>query len=187
MRHGATEWTGSRYCGQTDLPLHEAGRAQVRETAAYLRQNHDGLAIVASPLRRARETAAIVGEALHRPILVDPDLREVDFGEVEGTAFSDLQARWPAIAAILGTGQLAIDWPKGESWAGLQQRTSAAWARLAVTPTDVLVVTHGFPVRLILDLALGDGAPQTRPFLHPAHLCVLESGPPWRLGEVWPG
>jgi broad specificity phosphatase PhoE len=186
MRHGATEWTGSRYCGKTDLPLDEAGRRQVRATAAHLRQNHEALAIVASPLRRARETAAIVGEALNRPIVVDPDLREVDFGEVEGIVFGDLQARWPAIAGVLGAGRLAIDWPGGESWSHLQQRTSAAWSRLTGAHSDTLVVTHGFPVRLILDLALGSGPGQPRPFLQPAQLCVLEPGPPWHLGEIWP-
>jgi probable phosphoglycerate mutase len=186
MRHGATEWTGTRYCGKTDLSLQEAGRTQIRAAAAHVRQNYQGVAILASPLRRARETAAIVGEALNRPIAVDPDLREVDFGDVEGTAFGDLKARWPAIAGVLGTGRLAIDWPGGETWAGLQQRTRAAWSRLAAADTDLLVVTHGFPVRLILDLALGSGPPQPRPFLHPAQLCVLEPGPPWRLAEIWP-
>lgn len=187
MRHGATEWTGSRYCGKTDLPLQEGGRTEVRAAALYLQQKLPaGTAIIASPLRRARETAAIVGETLKRPIIVDPDLREVDFGDVEGAVFTDLKARWPAIAGVLAAGRLDIDWPGGESWARLEQRTSDAWARLAAFGTDVLVVTHGFPVRLFLDQALGNHAPQPRPFLRPAQLCVLEPGPPWRLGEIWP-
>lgn len=120
---------------------------------------------------------------MNQTIRLDPALREIDFGEVEGALFTDLQTRWPAIAASLEGGRLAIDWPGGERWDQLVVRAQDAWTRLAASETDLMVVTHGALVRVILHLALGDHV-QLR-LLQPAQCCVLQ-GPPWGIVELWP-
>ena len=64
LRHGQTEHTPERrYSGRNDLPLSRTGRAEAEAAAA--RAAELGIeVIVASPLRRTRETAEIVAAAL---------------------------------------------------------------------------------------------------------------------------
>src|SRR5690242_8696605 len=84
VRHGETDWNAEgRLQGQTDRPLNEYGRRQARELAERLAG--DGVvAIYASDLSRAKETAEIVGGRLGLPVVVDPDLRERNWGTWEG-------------------------------------------------------------------------------------------------------
>src|SRR6476659_10216608 len=80
VRHGETDWNAAgRLQGHTDRPLNDYGRTQAKRLAEQLAG--DGIAaIYASDLSRARETA----ESLGLPVLVDPDLREKNWGSWEG-------------------------------------------------------------------------------------------------------
>ena len=60
-----------------DPTLTELGRTQARRLARWLRHEHLD-AIVSSPLRRARETADVVGDQLGIDVEVDDELREYD-------------------------------------------------------------------------------------------------------------
>jgi broad specificity phosphatase PhoE len=105
VRHGATPWTGRRYLGMRDLPLSALGYRQARALGLrFARERASVQQIIASPLRRALETAyeiARLGIELH----VDSRLREVDLGDAEGLSFDDLCERWPLIAADLLRGE----------------------------------------------------------------------------------
>src|SRR3954452_24611267 len=84
VRHGETDWNAEgRLQGHTDRPLNEYGRRQAKELAARLAGGHVD-AIYASDLSRARETAEIVGERLGLTVVIDPDLRETNWGTWEG-------------------------------------------------------------------------------------------------------
>ncbi|HEV8099071.1 MAG TPA: histidine phosphatase family protein, partial [Gaiellaceae bacterium] len=62
-RHGETEWNrDGRFQGHADPPLNETGRAQAGELAAEL-ADVELAAVYTSSLRRARETAEVVGAA----------------------------------------------------------------------------------------------------------------------------
>ena len=84
VRHGETDWNADgRLQGHTDRPLSEFGRRQARQLAQELAdENLD--AIYASDLSRARETAEIVGKRLELAVVLDPALREKDWGSWEG-------------------------------------------------------------------------------------------------------
>jgi broad specificity phosphatase PhoE len=84
VRHGETDWNAAgRLQGHTDTPLNDYGRRQARELAERLAT--DGAdAIYASDLARARETAEILAERLGLTVVVDPQLREKDWGNWEG-------------------------------------------------------------------------------------------------------
>ena len=84
VRHGETDWNADgRLQGHTDRPLSDFGRRQARQLADEL-AGEDLEAIYASDLARARETAEIVGEQLGLPVVLEPDLREKDWGTWEG-------------------------------------------------------------------------------------------------------
>jgi broad specificity phosphatase PhoE len=83
VRHGETDWNAAgRLQGHTDRPLSDYGREQARRLADEL-TGEEFEAIYASDLTRARETAEIVGERLHLPVVLDPDLREKNWGTWE--------------------------------------------------------------------------------------------------------
>ena len=84
VRHGETDWNAQhRWQGHADVPLNARGREQAQRLAEELAsQGVD--AIYASDLSRARDTAEIVGERLGVPVVLDPDLREIDVGSREG-------------------------------------------------------------------------------------------------------
>jgi uncharacterized phosphatase len=94
VRHGQSEWNAQgRWQGRADPPLSELGRRQAHHAAARLGRVD---AIVASPLRRAFDTARIMAEQLGvGPVIPDADLVERDAGEWSGLTRAEIEARWP--------------------------------------------------------------------------------------------
>lgn len=96
IRHGLTDWNASkRIQGVTDIPLNEIGRAQARALANRFAQEKWDM-IFTSDLSRASETAAIIGDALSVPLKVDRRVREIHFGQLEGTDEQERTERWGA-------------------------------------------------------------------------------------------
>ncbi|MCX7803719.1 MAG: histidine phosphatase family protein [Planctomycetota bacterium] len=155
-RHGTTgpAYAG-RYVGSTDAPLSPEGR----EEAAALGRRFRGLGIekcFSSPLRRARETAEIAAGPLGVPLAVDPDLREVDFGDWEGKTFAEILAGDPAgvekWAAFAGD----FRFPGGEALRDFEARVEAAAGRLAADCCGrIAAVAHGGVVKGIVCRLLG--------------------------------
>lgn len=98
LRHGQSEWNAvRRWQGTADSPLTQLGREQAATTARVLATVRlDFTAIWTSDLRRASQTAAIIGAALGlgKPI-VDARLREADAGEWQGLTPEEIELRWP--------------------------------------------------------------------------------------------
>src|SRR3954451_10202115 len=92
VRHGETDWNAEgRLQGHTDRALNEYGRRQAHELADRL--VGDGVAaIYASDLARAKEAAEIIAARLDLPVVVDPDLRERNWGNWEGLVPSERDA-----------------------------------------------------------------------------------------------
>lgn len=145
VRHGETDWNAAgRLQGHTDRPLSSYGREQARRLAEEL-AGEEFDAIYSSDLARARETAEIVGKRLHLPVVLDPDLREKDWGNWEG---------------LTSTERLGVELV-GESTEGHEARMLASLARIAAEHPDgrVLVVTHGGSMRRVQTQALGFAMP----------------------------
>lgn len=145
VRHGETDWNAAgRLEGHTDRPLSEYGRAQARRLADEL-VGEELDALYASDLARARETAEIVGERLHLPVVLDPDLREKNWGTWEG---------------LTSTERFGVELV-GESTEQHQKRMLGALRRIAEQHPDgrVLVVTHGGSMRRVQTEALGFALP----------------------------
>lgn len=185
VRHPATPWTGLRYAGRTDLPLSVAGLRQATVLAAAIRQHVDGPALViSSPLERAATAAHRVAEAAHWPVFLDARWREVDFGAAEGATFAELSRSWPALAARLLCGEREIDWPHGEGWRTLHSRVAEAWGALLAEPDHAaVIVTHGGPIAVALELAVGERASSW--IAAPAEIIAIAVTRPRRLIARW--
>lgn len=99
LRHGETDWNKKKLLqGHTDTLLNEKGKKQVEDTVRKLADLGIRMdAIVTSPLRRARESAAITARVLGYPqerIVVEELLIERGFGEGEGMALDEMKARY---------------------------------------------------------------------------------------------
>jgi broad specificity phosphatase PhoE len=152
-RHGQTaDNAAGLILGRRDPPLSAEGEAQSRRLAAEL--SRSGLAAVwSSPLRRARDTAAVVGAAAGVVPQVLPELVESDRGRWEGRAVAQLAQEDPARHAAFVAGDADFAFPGGESLRAQAERTSAALAAVARGPLPALVVAHAGTIRAALAAA----------------------------------
>ena len=145
VRHGETDWNAvGRLQGHTDRPLSDFGRRQAQQLAEGL-DDEELEAIYSSDLARARETAELVGERLGLPVVLDPDLREKDWGTWEG---------------LTSVERDRVEFV-GESTQAHQERILGVLRRIAERHPDgrVLVVTHGGSMRRVQAAVTGFAYP----------------------------
>jgi broad specificity phosphatase PhoE len=154
-RHGETEWNRlGRWQGHADPPLNDTGRGQAEALAGELAG--DGVtAVYSSDLRRASETARIVGDRLALPVTEIPALREIDVGSWSGLTRDEVQERFPDGFARWLAGEIGHD---GETREELTARVVPAVESIAEAhPGElVLVVTHGGAIRALRRHAAGE-------------------------------
>jgi broad specificity phosphatase PhoE len=147
-RHGETDDNAARrFQGHRDPPLNDRGREQARALGELLAG--EGIReLWSSPLRRAHETAAIVGERLGLLPRVDARLMEIDVGAWAGRLYVDLEANEREAFAAWRSGSPAFRFPGGESLDEQGARVAAALREIAGTAElPVLVVCHGGVIR----------------------------------------
>lgn len=100
LRHGQTEHNvAGRMQGHVDSQLTERGLAQAAGVAPEIaRFAPDRL--ISSDLRRAVDTADVVGAACGRPVKLDPRLRETHLGEWQGRSVAEIEESWPGAIAV---------------------------------------------------------------------------------------
>lgn len=152
-RHGQTAYNREqRLQGQMESDLTALGRAQADAMGDLL---HDLIArdplapwrIVASPLRRARDTAGIIAARLGLTVELDDRLMELTVGEWEGRLRTDLARELPQAFA---NSEWAFAAPGGETYEQVMARVSA-WLADQVAEPDrhLVVVSHGIAGRLL--------------------------------------
>lgn len=159
LRHGVTEHTaGKRFSGGltgVDPALTDEGREQVLAACALLPAQVD--ALVTSPMRRTRESAAIVAERLGLEPQVEPGLAETDFGGWEGMTFGEIRDAQPE---QLDAWLASMDVPAGgtgESFRVVAERVLAARDRVLASYAGrtVVVVSHVTPIKVLVADAVG--------------------------------
>jgi probable phosphoglycerate mutase len=172
VRHGqSTHNAQARLQGQSDPELSETGRAE----AQLLRSLFTGFPperVITSDLRRAAETAAIIGFPDARR---DARFREIDVGSWAGRPLSDFPDE--ALTAWRG-GELHAE--DGESWPDLQERVGGALDELLAAGDTWVIVCHGGVVRAALSHVTGA---DPRRVAGPANasLTIMRAGEPPRL------
>lgn len=160
LRHGETALTPERRLsgsGGSDPALSETGSKQAGATAARLAADGTVRAVVSSPLRRCRETAAAAADRLGLPVEIDDELREADFGVWEGLTFAEIRARYPGEMAAWLRSPAAVPGETGEPFDAVTRRVESVRDRLLAryAGSTVLVVSHVAPLRTLIRLSLG--------------------------------
>jgi broad specificity phosphatase PhoE len=147
IRHGETAWSlTGQHTGTTDLPLTDKGRRLAERMRPVLAGEAFAL-VLTSPLRRARETCALVG--LADTAVIDSDLVEWNYGEYEGLTPKQIHERAPGWL-IFRDGC-----PGGETPGQVGERAERLIARARAIDGDVALFSHGHLLRVLAARWLG--------------------------------
>ena len=162
IRHGETEWNAlGRLQGTQDIPLNDLGRRQAAKAGIILAdlfardgRSETSLEFVASPLIRARSTMELVRGSLRLPsdqYEIDDRLREIAYGQWEGSTLPQMQEKDPDLFARRQTEKWTVAPLGGESYVEVQARVTDWYQQLT---EDTVAVAHGGTARALM-VALG--------------------------------
>ena len=157
IRHGESSWNRERRIqGISNIELNERGRKQAEKIAIALRGEKVD-AIYSSPLKRAVDTAKAIAQVHHLEVNIEPDLRELDVGELDGLREKEVNQRYGEFWKEWRKGDGSIHLPGGESLEELQRRAWRAIQHIDGKHSNevVIVVSHLFAIRTIICQALG--------------------------------
>lgn len=158
IRHGESTWNQERRIqGNSDPGLSDRGRAQAALLADRLK-GRPFAGLHTSTLRRALETAAVLGDALGLDPQPADGLREINLGTWEGRTAAEIRTDWgDTYDRWLDRPLDATAPPGGEALRSFQQRAVGALEqiRTAHLDGDLLVVTHGGVIKAYLCHILG--------------------------------
>ncbi len=191
IRHGETELKSSeRYWGATDVKLSPLGLEQ----AARLRERlaaEEISAVYSSDLSRARVTAETIAAGHQLPVTSCQELREIDFGELEGLNFAEIDRLYPEVTELWKEQSPALKFPGGETVIGFNRRVGQFMDRIdRYAPGETVVVAaHNGTLRTLLCLVLGLGTEHRWQFrLDLASFSIVETYSPGgiltRLNDV---
>ncbi len=161
LRHPAAATAPGTCYGRLDLDCAPGAEDAV---AALLETLPAAAAVRSSPARRCRVLADRIAARDGVPVSADDRLRELDFGDWEGRAWSAIDRaqsdRWAADPFIIAP-------PGGETFAALHARVAAV---LAEVPADAVIVTHAGVIRAARMILAG--ASFDRVFAEPVPYCT---------------
>lgn len=150
LRHGATEG-GPIYRGTTDSALSAEGAKQMKQTVSDFSLASVWQKVFSSPLQRCSNFAQSFATAGNVPLVLDKNLREIDFGDWEGRDVSAVWRDFPQQAEAFWRTPEDNPPPGGETIAELQSRVDGFLDRIIAGDDDnLLVVSHGGVIRGIL-------------------------------------
>lgn len=153
FRHGETSWNREHRCqGHTNIPLNENGLAQAADLAERLLSISLDV-VVSSDLERALITGKTVAARKDIPLIIDPRLREMSYGEAEGMLYEEAisvfgMETWKKLQSFKLEND-HIGFPGGETRKSSRDRFLQALTHLAEN-TDhqhIGISTHGGAIR----------------------------------------
>ena len=156
IRHGQTDWNlEQRLQGAKDIPLNENGEHVAKMTCEGMKEIPIDLAF-SSPLSRAFHTAELVCEGRNIPVIAEPRIREISFGDYEGYSHSKETYNIPDpkfINFFIKAESYRVP-PNGESLESLILRTGEFLKELQdredLQDKNILISTHGAALRGLL-------------------------------------
>ena len=163
--------------------LSDAGRLQAARLAERLAgERLQADVLLASPLRRAAQTAELVGTRLRMPVRTDAGLEELRPGAADGLTRADFRTRYGDFDMVAEPQRPLA--PGGESWSQFRRRVDQTIQRLAeeLRGRMVLAVCHGGFIVVSMVVLLDLPRPGNQTHLAPALTSLTE----WSHdGERW--
>jgi len=156
VRHGETQWNeAGRFQGSSDIEMSAKGVQQAIVTGNLLKDQPVDF-IYSSDMKRAITSAnEIRKHHQNTPLLVEPNLREMDFGVWEGLSRQSIIAAYP---------EMYNRWKQdrnqpprsGESLSVFEERVRLFWHKVLKQHIDQdgIIVAHGGTLRLLICIAL---------------------------------
>ncbi len=152
IRHGKTRSNlERRYIGSADEPLLDSEKERLA-SLSYPRAD----AVYSSPMKRAKETAAVIYPDTE-PIILD-GLCEISFGEFEGKTYLDLKDDPRYTEWIASGGKISP--PGGEDIISFKRRAVSSVRHILSAPEafeSAAVITHGGVIMAVCEELLGAG------------------------------
>jgi len=155
IRHGSTDGGTGRCCGTYDVRLSTEGVRQANAIAQRLA--HEPVShLYSSHLTRALDTARPIVEQRGLALHTLKDLAEMNFGDLDGLAFTEIRERYADIYESWLTRPASTRFPNGESFAQMRVRVLGVLELiLSRHPKEtIVIVTHAGVIRLMLATAL---------------------------------
>lgn len=155
VRHGQTRANKERLVvGQWDLPLNDLGKKQALRAGSMLakiekKEKID--LIIASPLKRTRQTAKLVASKLKvKKIITDPNIMEKSEGHWEGSSYWQIREKDPKNYYKWLEDPFRIKTPGGESVVDLKRRVEKFRKMLLskYRGKNIVVASHSGPIRM---------------------------------------
>jgi broad specificity phosphatase PhoE len=149
IRHGVTDWNEvGRVLGRTEIALNARGQEQAATVSEALRP-FALQRVLASPRRRAQQTAEQVARVHGLSVQTEPGLDEVWAGEWEGKTWQELVGD-PDLERYMRDPAYVCD--ALEPAAQVQERIVAVAEQVRATAPQqsVALVSHGDPIKLLL-------------------------------------
>ena len=155
LRHPAVALAWRKRCyGRSDMGWSQAGTAMARALVGEL-AGHPIDAIVHSGALRTRRLAEMIARARAVPVCADAGWLERDFGNWEGRTWHAIWRETGDLMDRMVTDPTGFRPGGGETGQELSQRAKAAWGRLPMSGTT-LVVTHGGPIAALRTWQAGE-------------------------------
>lgn len=182
VRHGATELhSGKVVMGKYDAHLSEIGRAQMLDAGEALKAyKPEAKTLYHSPLRRAKDSAALLNRSLGLPMTEVPDFSEISLGAWDGRLIADVMREYPKEYARRGEYLMSYRFDEeSESFYMVQHRVRNALNALlkADDSRDIVIVTHAGVIKCLYGLLHGKDIDWAFPMCRPekGEVTVIET------------
>lgn len=152
VRHGESKWNVlKKIQGQQDVPLTDRGKSQAYQIGdRLLSEKIDS--IYSSDLKRAYDTAAIIGKKLQIDVNPMTELREISFGQWEGASYDKIYSTNHKEIILWRKAPEKLNIDGIESLKKLQLRAMSAVKKIinSETGNNILIVSHSATLKTII-------------------------------------
>lgn len=151
-RHGKTAWNEVRKVqGHSNTELTAEGIKQAELLAAHCPLEKVS-AVYSSDLNRAKTTAEILAKKFNLPVQLEKNLREINFGDLEGKTLAEFEKHDPQNFYNFFNKPDELKINNAETFFELQARAFSAVKKIIAAHPDenIIIVAHGAINRTIL-------------------------------------
>ena len=157
VRHGVTDHNDNRrFAGQIDVELNDEGFRQAEKIRDRLAEEKID-AVYSSDLKRAVATAEVIASTHKADIIQQPELREMNYGDIESLTYDEIRERYPEVSNSIFNFTVDLSLPGGENFREFAERSRSFLDTVREYEEDqtVLIVTHGGVLRVLMCDLLG--------------------------------